>query len=196
VFTLFKPTCAEIEGLVEAAGQLPQTGPHFLSTQGRLSARHLPSAYAHDDSRTCIGHGRKCFAAARRAFEQWAMFGLGWVRIANPQALIVAGQIVAVEAHTLGLWSPNLSRIVDVTDTESRFGFLYATTEVHIEQGEERFLIEFDQETGQVYYELEAISFPRSSLARLGFPVTRAFQHKFARDSHFRMRETILGTDT
>lgn len=124
------------------------------------------------------------------------MFGLGWVRIANPQALIVAGQIVAVEAHTLGLWSPNLSRIVDVTDTESRFGFLYATTEVHIEQGEERFLIEFDQETGQVYYELEAISFPRSSLARLGFPVTRAFQHKFARDSHFRMRETILGTDT
>ena len=120
------------------------------------------------------------------------MFDLGWTRVANPHASITAGQIVAVEAHTLGLWTLNLSRILEVVDTRTRFGFIYATTEMHVEQGEERFLLEFDPETGHIDYVLEAASLPRNALARLGFPVTRSFQHKFARDSHRRMRQELL----
>jgi uncharacterized protein (UPF0548 family) len=72
------------------------------------------------------------------------------------------------------------------------FGFLYSTTELHVERGEERFLLEFDASTGHVWYELEAVSHPRQILARLGFPLTRAFQHRFARDSERRIREFIL----
>lgn len=120
------------------------------------------------------------------------MFDLGWVRVANSQVMIASGQIVAVEAHTLGLWTLNLSRITEVVDEPSHFGFVYATTEMHVEQGEERFLIELAPETGEVFYELEAVSRPRNWLARLGLPATRNFQHRFARDSHLRMAEEAV----
>jgi uncharacterized protein (UPF0548 family) len=121
------------------------------------------------------------------------MFDLGWARVANPQASIVPGQVVAVEVYCLGLWSLNLSRIFDVIDNESAFGFIYSTTAKHVEQGEERFLLKFDRATGDVWYELEALSRPRHLLARMAYPYTRAMQHKFARDSHWRMK---LALDT
>lgn len=120
------------------------------------------------------------------------MFDLGWVRVANPEARILLGQLVAVEAKSLGLSTVNVSRILEVVDTPKHFGFVYATTELHLEEGEERFLLEFDRSSGDVTYKLEAVSRPRSSLARLGWPVTRMFQHRFARDSHRRMRDAIL----
>jgi uncharacterized protein (UPF0548 family) len=120
------------------------------------------------------------------------MFDLGWVRVANPDARMVCGPLVAVEVTTLGLWSLNLSRILEVIETPRSFGFLYATTELHVEEGEERFLLEFDPDSGDVTYKLEAVSQPQSYLARLGFPITRMFQHRFARDSHRRMREAVL----
>lgn len=117
------------------------------------------------------------------------MFDFGWVRVANPKAVIALGQLVAVEVHALGLWSLNFSRIREVIDTPARFGFVYATTKLHVEQGEELFLLEFDPASGDLFYQLEAVSRPRNSLAWLGFPVTRSFQHRFARDSHQRMLE-------
>ena len=120
------------------------------------------------------------------------MFNLGWVRVANHEAPIAFGQIVAVEVRALGLWSLNLSRIAEVVDTPTQLGFLYATTALHVEEGEERFLLEFDAATGNVWYQLEAASRPRNALARLGYPITRAFQHKFARDSHQSMRNAVL----
>jgi uncharacterized protein (UPF0548 family) len=59
---------------------------------------------------------------------------------------------------------------------------------MHVEQGAERFLLEFDPTTGEVQYILEAISRPRHILARLGLPLSRHFQHQFVRESHNRMR--------
>jgi uncharacterized protein (UPF0548 family) len=121
------------------------------------------------------------------------MFNLGWVRVANPIAPIAMAQTVAVEAYTLGLWSLNFSRVLEVVDTPSFFGFLYATTEFHVEQGEERFLLEIDPASGDVKYTLEAVSRPRNDLARLCYPITRNFQHRFARDSHRHMSEVVSG---
>ena len=129
-----------------------------------------------------------CFNAAKQAFADWKMFDLGWVRIANPEARIAIGEIVAVEAYTLGLWTLNFSRIVGVIDFPVKFGFIYTTTKSHVELGEERFLIEMDSNTGEVFYDIEAVSRPAHWAARLGFPVTRVFQHKFAGASHRRLR--------
>jgi uncharacterized protein (UPF0548 family) len=150
--------------------------------------RRLTPLYAHDYSESLLGHGQAVFAAARRAFASWTMFDLGWVRVANASAPIAPGQIVAVEAHTLGLWTLNLSQIVEVLEEADRFGFVYGTTQMHVEEGEERFLIELDGSSDKVTYTLEAVSHPRSTLAWLGFPITRSFQHRFARDSHTRMQ--------
>jgi uncharacterized protein (UPF0548 family) len=191
VFSLSRPTAAVIERQIAAAGHLPSNVTPRLSLDSGLSHVPLPFGFAHDRLRTCLGQGELAFLAAKRAFERWAMFDLGWVRVANPHASITPGQIVAVEVHSIGLWTLNLSRVTAAVDTPGRFGFVYATTPMHVEQGEERFLLEFDAATSGVWYDLEAVSRPRHTLARLGLPVTRAFQHKFARDSHRRMREEI-----
>jgi uncharacterized protein (UPF0548 family) len=190
VFHLTPATVARIDRNVAAAAGLPSNSPEGLSLAGGLdrSAR-LPFGFVHDRSRSCIGRGEPAFSAARQGFRRWAMFDLGWARVANSAALIEPGQIIAMEARTLGLWTLNLSRIEETVDTASRFGFLYATTPMHVEQGAERFLLEFDATTGDVHYVLEAISRPRHLFARLGLPISRAFQHQFARESHRRMRE-------
>ena len=158
-----------------------------------LTVRTLPAFFARDFSQSRIGLGEAAFESARAAFRRWEPFNLGWVRVANPTAMLVAGQIVAVEAFTMGLWTLNLSRIVEIVDKSNCFGFAYSTTEGHVEEGEERFLLEFDPASGHVKYTLEAISRPRHILARVGYPVTRSFQHRFARDSHRWMRQVVSG---
>lgn len=192
MFRLTQPAVAVIEEKVAAAERLPSNSPAGLSlVNGLDTSARLPFGFVHDHSRSLIGHGEAAFAAARQAFRQWAMFDLGWARIANPSAPIMTGQIIAMEAKTLGLWTLNLSRIMETVDTATRFGFLYATTPMHVEQGAERFLLEFDPPTGDVHYVLEAISRPRHPLARLGLPISRHFQHQFARESHQHMLEVV-----
>jgi uncharacterized protein (UPF0548 family) len=161
-----------------------------LSIGGAL-ANVDPGTFAHDRSRSSLGFGDEVFTSAKRAFANWRMFDLGWVRVVNTTAQIECQQIIAVEVRALGYWSVNLSRILETVDTETQFGFLYSTTNHHVEQGEETFILRRDPETAEVSYELEALSRPRHFLARLGFPMARFFQHKFACDSHRRMREAV-----
>ena len=172
---------------------MPNDGPGNLKLPRGSISGGLARGFAHDQSRTSIGRGEDAFEAAKREFEQWAMFDLGWVWVVNPAASIATGQVVAVDVCTFGLWSLNLSRIVDVLDTGGLFGFIYATTAMHGAHGEESFLLELDESTGDVWYELEAVSHPQNALARLGFSVTRSFQRRFARDSHRRMQAEAVG---
>ena len=189
MFSVSQLSAAVIQERVAAAARLPSNSPAGLSLANGLDpAARLPFGFVHDSSRSSIGHGESAFAAAKQAFRKWAMFNHGWTRVANPAATIEIGQIIAMQAHTLGLWTLNMSRIVETVDTPTRFGFLYATTPMHVEQGAERFLLEFNPTTSEVHYVLEAISRPRHILARLGLPLSRHFQHQFARESHNRMR--------
>lgn len=151
----------------------------------------LPRGLAHDIFRSELGRGIAAFAAARAAFRRWHEFDLGWVSVLNPDTPIETGALVGVEARTAGLWSVNVSRITETVDTPTAFGFLYTTTALHMEAGQERFVLEFDPTTEAVSYLLEAVSRPRHWLARLGYPFTRAMQHRFARDSHARMRRAV-----
>lgn len=193
MFTLTRPSAAAIDEQIAVASGLQSASPSVLALSSGLDpATPLPFGFAHDFKRSSIGHGQAAFEAAKSAFQRWVMFDLGWVRVANPEARIETGQIVAVEVHSLGLWTVNLSRILEVVDSTTRFGFIYSTTERHVEQGEERFHLDLDPATGDLCYELEAVSRPRDTLARIGYPVTRWFQHRFARDSHRRMRESLM----
>ena len=181
------------EKLLTAAREAPPSSPQLLTvTDGSLGLP--PKGFVRDFSRSEIGRGWHVFMIAREAFQRWEQFDLGWVQVANPTAKIALEQMVAVEAHTACLWSINLSRIVEILDNSTRFGFMYATTALHVEEGQERFVIDFDPESGSVSYLIEAVSRPRHILARIGYPVSRAMQHRFARDSHARMRRCILGS--
>lgn len=192
MFRLFRASDEDKKEFLAAAGEIPTSTPQLLTLTDGLDGTR-PWGFARDLSRSEIGRGPQAFAAAREALERWDHFDLGWVRIANPIPAIAPGELVAVEACTAHLWSINLSRIVEVLDSGTRFGFMYATTALHVEEGQERFVIEFDSESGSVTYLIEAVSRPRDVLARIGYPFTRAMQHRFVRDSHTRMKRSLLG---
>jgi len=191
VFRLARPTQGLIDHQLTAARSLAVVCPPLLSLETGLTRTRLPIGFSHDRSASVIGHGPSAFEAARRAFRQWAQFDLGWVRVANPLTPITRGRLVAMEAHTAGLWSLNFSRVLETVDTATRFGFLYSTTPMHVEEGEERFVLELDPASGQVWYLVEAVSRPRHALARLGWPFARAMQHRFVRDSNVHMRDVV-----
>lgn len=192
MFSLTKPGRDEVEAKIAAASRLKPMEPEFLDVKSGLT-RGVPDGHAHDRSRTHLGEGKGTFDAAVVAMENWKQFDLGWVNVGDPSAQIRVGHLVAMVPNTLGLWTVNLSQIVQVERTANFFGFLYKTTRDHVEEGEERFFVALDAD-GNVCYEIEAVSKPRHVLARVAAPVARYFQHRFVRDSHRRMRE-VIGED-
>lgn len=194
MFSLLKPAESKIRHWLAKAQNLPLSyGPAGFTESGS-DFSHTPHGFVRDHTRSEIGRGKAQFQAAKYGFLAWAQFDLGWVRVVNAGTAIDPGQVVAVEAHTLGIWSVNISRILYVIDEETRFGFGYGTTPLHVERGEERFLLEFDPVSGAVHYDLLAISQPAHWLAKLGHPYARSQQRRFARESHRRMRNLLSGT--
>jgi len=156
-----------------------------------------PSGYVVDRVRVKLGEGEAAFAAARRALERWDQFRLGWLEAAPPATPIEPGQAVAVLIRTMGVWWLNANRIVYVIDEPgpvARFGFAYGTLPGHAESGEERFLIEWDRAEGSVWYSILAFSRPRHWLARLGRPLVRRLQRRFARESAAAMLRAVQRT--
>jgi uncharacterized protein (UPF0548 family) len=118
--------------------------------------------------------------------DRWEHFSLGWIEAWPADAPIHRGEVVAVVARAFGQWSVNASRIVYVVDQTGptrRYGFAYGTLPGHVESGEERFIIEWDQATGTVWYDILAFSRPRHVLARIGYPLVRRLQKRFGRES-------------
>lgn len=191
MFKLTRPTDLDIERSVVTASRREVMNLEHLNESGGVGRDGLRRGFLHDHMRTKIGEGRLAFEAGIQALLVWTQFDLGWVRVANPQAKIEVEQVVAVEVRSLGLWSMNLSQIVAVIRTDSRFGFIYKTTPGHVEEGEERFEVLLDEKSDAVWYETEAVSRPRNLMALLGYPITRGFQHRFARDSHGRMNLAV-----
>lgn len=177
--------------MVDVAGGLPLQPARFLAREAGLRIERLPWFYTQDICAAVLGRGEDAYARARGGLARWTMFDLGWTRVANPEAQIKLGAVVAVEARTLGLWTVNLSRIVEVIDEPDKYGFIYQTTEMHVEQGEERFLVWMLPETGEVRYEVEAVSRPRDAVARMFYPVARHFQAKFRVDTVTRMQREV-----
>lgn len=195
MFQLTRPAAAEIERRIAAARDLPDASPPLVSLMAGADLP-VPPGFAHDFCRTELGPGRGSFLDARHAMERWVQFDLGWVSVANTAAPIAPGETVAVLAHAAGLWSLNLSRILEIIDTPTRFGFLYSTTSMHVEEGQERFLIEFDEEHSSVTYLIEAVSRPRHPLARLAYPFVRTAQHRFQKESQQRMHNEVAAAHT
>jgi uncharacterized protein (UPF0548 family) len=101
---------------------------------------------------------------------------------------------VAVIARLFGLWWENACRIVYVVDEEGpvqRFGFAYGTLPEYAESGEERFTVEWHEADDAVWYDILAFSLPQRHLARLGYPLARRLQRRFARDSGAAMRRAV-----
>lgn len=183
MFLLRKPTPEQIREFIAAQQGLPFSYSEVGATQGKL-----PTTYTVDHNRTKLGSGARTFAQAISALRDWQQFDLGWTRIVPPLLPLQAEQIVAVQAKTFAVWSLNACRVVYVIDSARKFGFAYGTLAAHAERGEERFLIEWDAQDDSVCYDILAFSQPEHFMVRLGRPLARMLQKRFARDSLQRMR--------
>ncbi len=175
----------------------------FLAAQARLDLTYAavgatattpPAGYAVDHTRIKLGEGEQVFLAAQKALERWQQFRLGWLRASPEDTAIKEGQVVAILARSLGLWWLNACRIVAVVNDVGpvrRFGFAYGTLPDHAGSGEERFLVEWDRDAGDVWYDILAFSRPRHFLARLGYPWMRQVQKRFGRESAAAMRRAV-----
>jgi uncharacterized protein (UPF0548 family) len=105
------------------------------------------------------------------------------------------GTTVVVVVRYLGLWWINACRIVRVVSNELEgWGFSYGTFLAHAESGEESFMVAIQPSDGLVTYHLRAASRPRALVARLGYPLTRALQARFRRDSAAAMKRAVMGS--
>ncbi len=186
MFLVSKPSDIEVLKFIEASARSELSYAEVGATQG-----NAPSGYVVDRNHTMIGGGAGSFEKAKTALHHWMMFDIPWVRLYWEDAPIEASQVVAILINHLGFYSLNAARIVYVIDEQNRFGFAYGTLAEHAESGEERFLVEVDPESGDVFYDIFAFSKPKHLLAKMGYPITRRFQKRFAQQSMGAMRRAM-----
>ena len=149
------------------------------------------SGWTLDEHSAAIGSGVSTFARAKRALLDWRQFDLGWIEAFPKFASIEPGTVVAVVVRHAGFWSVNGCRVVYRIGDANELGFAYGTLVNHAECGEEIFSVQFDPAGGTVSYHIRAVSRPRAALARLGYPLVRALQHRFRVDSAGAMARAV-----
>ena len=190
MFSFRKPSPTTIQRFLTQQKQCEFT----YSAVGGIE-RTPPTGFVVDHTRVRLGHGENVFNEANALLTRWRHFQLGWVESSSCDTPLQQGQVVGVLARVLGVWCLNACRIVSVINTANsdlhRYGFVYGTLPGHVECGEERFLIEWDQSDDSVWYDILAFSRPQHVLARIGYPVVRRLQKKFARDSAAVMQRSV-----
>jgi uncharacterized protein (UPF0548 family) len=191
VFNLTAPSEDKIRRFISE-----QKDSGFSYPEVGASATSPPVGYNVDHNRVQLGRGEVTWQRAVAAIRAWEMFGMPWVGLHWPSAPIQVGTDVAVLIRHFGFYSLNACRIVYVVDEGGpikRFGFAYGTLAEHAERGEERFTVEWNRAEDSVWYDILAFSRPKQILARLGYPLSRLLQRKFAEGSKLAMLRSVGG---
>ena len=163
--------------------------------RGSTTCRGAPRLPDHHH-RGRLGAGLETYTRAVDAIRGWKMYELPWTRLCWPDVPIRADETVVVLARHAGFWSLNPSRIIYLIEDEApirRYGFAFGTLPGHSERGEERFTVEWHRSDDSVWYEVFAFAGPHHPLARVGYPVMRLIQRRFAADSEQSMRRAVNG---
>jgi uncharacterized protein (UPF0548 family) len=147
-----------------------------------------------DAVREVIGNGHDDYQRAVKALRRWRMFDIGWVQLCWPDTRICAGSAVAILARISRSWVLNAARIgyvIDDTGEVERFGFGYGTLPGHLMRGEEKFMVTWNRASGEVGFELVAMSRPGRLLSWLSYPLVRRLQRRFRRDACSAMKDAI-----
>ena len=150
-----------------------------------------PTGYFLDSTRVIIGHGHDAFSRAREAFKSWAMHSSPMLRLKPNETKLEVGSGVCLQVGMAGIFLLSACQVVYVIDQSRSFGFGYGTLCDHPACGEERFLLEH-QENDDVVLSLFAFSKPSSWLYWLGLPVTRLMQAFFTRTYVENMKRAVM----
>jgi len=193
LFLFSEPSAERIALFLDAQRDAPFSYDEVGASREEARA---PAGYTLDHNRTRLGEGRETFDRSIAALHAWKMFDLGWARLVPPDSPVEVGTTVAVLAKHYGFHSLNPCRISYTIEQDGgdlvRRGFAYGTLPGHGERGEERFTVEWHREDDSVFYDIYAFSRPNHLLARLGRPLARRLQRRFAKDS---LQVMIRATD-
>jgi uncharacterized protein (UPF0548 family) len=190
---LRRPTSAEIAAVLRSDGPLtyPEEGETARLDDSEARAA-LARRYDLDRHERVLGHGRATFEAAREALRTWRHFALPWVELhgASP---VTKGQVVAPVARFAGVWFLGACRVIHahLDDEADHAWFAYGTLRGHPESGEERFTVRFDAATDEVRYEIAAFSRPALLVTKLGYPLARRLQRRFAAGSSQALAQAV-----
>jgi uncharacterized protein (UPF0548 family) len=189
---LRKPSPKSLRRILESQALLAFTYPGVGTTETNAPP---PVGYVVDHTRSLLGQGSTTFERARAGLEGWRQFQLGWLEAFPSDTPIRDGETVFILARVFGLWWTNAARIVYTIDEPgepvARFGFAYGTLPGHVESGEERFLLEWDRDTDQVWFDILAFSRPRHFLTRIGRRQARVMQKRFGQQSSEAMQSIV-----
>ncbi|MGH2414698.1 MAG: DUF1990 family protein [Microcystaceae cyanobacterium] len=193
MYLLTKPTTQEIYQHLEKQAKQPfsyaDVGASLKLLQiSNQSLSHLPAHYVFDHNRVQLGTGGEAFERSKIALGCWEMFRFNWIQLLAEAPLpIQAGLTVGILLRQWPVWVLNTCRIIDVVEEEcgtiKRFGFAYGTLPEHGLSGEERFLVEWEQESDTVWYDLLAFSRPNQLMTQIGYLYVRSLQKRFAKAS-------------
>ncbi|MCG3163206.1 MAG: hypothetical protein JMDDDDMK_04591 [Acidobacteria bacterium] len=190
MFFLTKPSNERIQSLINSWRNAP-----FNYAEAGQSLGPTPAGYAGNHGRIKLGYGEAVFNKAVEALRNWKMFDLGWTSVCWPNAPIEVGTTVAVLARHFGFWSLHPAQIVFLVDDDDgrmrRIGFAYGALQGHGEQGEETFIIEWHRGDDSVWYDLRSFSRSGELLTKLGAPIVRMLQKRFARESTQAMLKAV-----
>jgi uncharacterized protein (UPF0548 family) len=184
-----KPSAVVVKEFLKA-----QAKGEFTYSPVGATAGARPAGYRLNQTRVKLGTGAQVFDRAKAALARWEQFRIGWAEVQPAEQPIVPGAVVAVIARRLGVWWLNACRVVYVveeTGPVEKSGFAYGTLPDHAGSGEERFLIEWDRASDEVWYEVLAYSRPHWFLARIGYPYMRWSQQLFGRRSAAAMIDAV-----
>jgi len=190
MFLINKPSADQIQQFIDSQRNLRFSYPEVGAT-----AHRPPAGYRIDHNRQRLGSGTETFNCGVKALQSWKQFDLGWVQIVPAGKPIEIGAVVGILTKHFGFWSLNACRVVYLINEERpvrKFGFAYGTLANHVERGEERFTVEWSAADDAVWYDILAFSQPGKLLVKLGLPLARMIQKRFARDSKRRMLECCL----
>jgi uncharacterized protein (UPF0548 family) len=194
MFVVGKPSQKKLEEVLQS--QLPEALNYPEVGWTKSGASPGEGYYVHATS-VQLGFGKATYDRAVTAIRDWRQFDVGFVALFPEKPVLEVGTNLIVCARHFPMWSINTCRIVylidEKTEEKERFGFGYGTLPIHSEQGEERFLIEWDQRTDEVCYEILAFSRPNHWLVALLLPATIYIQDSFRFGSLKAMQKALLG---
>lgn len=157
-------TPEEMAPLVDAPFSYPEVG---------ATAATLPGGYRHiHRSRTLR---RRDFETAADEILSWRLHERAGLAVVASSRRVRPDDVVVLRLGRGPLSIRIPCRVVYVIEEQDRAGFAYGTLPGHPESGEERFLLE-RQGDGTIAVCVTAFSRPASLPARVGGPLTRAFQ--------------------
>jgi uncharacterized protein (UPF0548 family) len=192
MFSLREPTAAAIARVLAAAARRGFSYEDVGVTRGAHPGRLKPLR-----ERGLIGAGEATYQAACAQAREWRMYQLGWTRVYPADAGAAPGTVVATVVRHLGFWSANPCQVVYADECKGDIihscAFAIGTLSGHAETGEERFQVEWHRADDSVWFEILAFARPRHWLARLGAPIVRRLQRRFAAEALGAMRAAVGG---